>query len=522
VICLFGKSNIPTFFKTVAGILAVSIVISGITIYFTRQQQRIFFKFDPENAYVYTFQEEFVSLNYRESPEKSVGLLSDGFSPLCLFGCFQGASRNELRSSLLLTSPERKDDDKHQKPRFAYLSPERGIDMELGMGKGDFVREKYPYSNRLIVELKDDKKIDELSVTAFGYGYPAGKSVPGEAELRKKEFTVSGEFGNSTVLSLPEPFYLRRVKLAVDGETSKRLGLRSIGLYLERTGYLDTIRRVQNSLPLEERGELNDLRAVLEKARTLDPYSPRTDYLLAAVNSLAGEFDEAMVSVDQAIEALEKFEGFAFTGIDRNDLYGRKARIAKELGKWEMAIEYMKETVPEVDYDFLAKVYLNKYLETGNEEDVRSSFLNAGLVFQDTPRLVLGALQKYSGQEGLVAQGLEYFRKILEKGEPNRYRLAENISTPAFQLKLALSLLEFWRGTRDGFDASLNVLTETEELADNPEKQALVDAVMARVYGEIGRKEGADELQRAAIDYFSGYSSLYDDWVDFLRAGREA
>jgi len=518
---MFG-SNIPTFFKTVAGILAVAIVISGITIYFARQQQKIFFTFDPENSYVYTFRGEFCNLEYSESPDKSVGLLSDGFNPLCLFGCFRNVNRDELRSSFLLTAPEGRDEDKREEPRFTYFSPGEGISLGLDMNKGEFVRAKYPYSNRLIVELKDGEKIGELSVTAFGYDYPAGDLVPGEVEQTKETFTVSGDFGNSTVLSLSKPLYVRSVKFEVDAGASKRLGLRSIGLYLERTSYLDTISQVQNSLPLEERNELNDLKAVLEKARTIDPYSPRTDYLLAAINSLAGKYDEAMASVDRAIEVMEKFEGFAFTGIDRNDLYGRKARIAQELGKWEVAIEYMKETVPEVDRDFLSNVYLDRYLETGNEADIRSSFLNAGLVFQDTPRLVLGALRKYSEQKGLVAQGLEYFRKILEKGEPNRYRLAENISTPAFQLKLGLALLEFWRGTRDGFDASLNVLTEAEELADNPEKQALVDAVMARVYGEIGRKEGADELQRAAIDYFSGYSSLYDDWVDFLRAGREA
>ncbi len=106
---MFGRFKIPTFFKTVAGVLAVAVVISGITIYFTRQQQKIFFTFDPENAYVYTFQEDFSNLDYREKPDKSVGLLSDGFSPLCLFGCFRGATREELRNSLMLTTKTDRD-----------------------------------------------------------------------------------------------------------------------------------------------------------------------------------------------------------------------------------------------------------------------------------------------------------------------------------------------------------------------------------------------------------------------------
>ena len=514
-----GRSNIPTFFKTVAGVLAVAVVISGITIYFTRQQQRIFFTFDPENAYVYTFKEEFCNLDYQERPDKSIGVLSDGFSPLCLFGCFRGATREELRNSLLLTAPERKDEDNSQKPRFTYLSPGKGIiTVELDMRKGEFIREKYPYSNRLIVELKDDEKIDGLSVTAFGYGYPAGNSVPGEVEQTKKTFTVSGDFGESKVLSLSEPLYVKRVKFDVDAEASNRLGLRSIGLYLERARYLDTVRRVQNTLPLENRGELNDLKAVLEKARMLDPYSPRTDYLLAAINSLTGNFKEAMARVDRAIEKMEKFEGFSFTGIDWNDLYGRKARIAKELGKWKVAIEYMKKTVPEVDNDFLSDVYLDKYLETGDQEDIKSSFFNAGLVFQDTPRLVLGGLEKYSGQKGLVIRGLDYFRKSVEKVDSDLYRLREGRNLPGFQLKLGLALLELWRGTNEGLDTSLNELADAAELADSPEKQALVSAVKSRVYRKLGREQEADELERESINYFSQYSSLYDDWVEFLES----
>ncbi len=513
-----GRSNIPTFFKTVAGVLAVAVVISGITIYFTRQQQKVFFTFNPENAYVYTFQEKFFNLDYRERPAKSVGLLSDGFSPLCLFGCFRGATREELRNSLLLTSPEKQDQEKDGKPRFIYLSPGEGVNVEFDVSKGELVREKYPYSNRLILELKDDGRIEELTVTTVGYSYTAGNSVPGEVERTKKKFTVSGDFGESKVLSLSEPLYVERVKFEVDAEAGKRLGLRSIGLYLERARYQDTVRRVQNTLPLENRDELKDMKAVLEKARMLDPYSPRTDYLLAAINSLMGNFREAMARVDRAIEKMEKFEVFSFTKIDWNDLYGSKARIAKELGKWEVAIEYMEKTVPEVDHDFLSDVYLDKYLETGDQEDIKSSFFNAGLVFQDTPRLVLGELEEYSGQKGLVARGLDYFRNSVEKVDSDLYRLRGDRNIPGFQLKLGLALLELWRGTNEGLDTSLDELADAAELADNPEKQALVSAVKSRVYRKLGREKEADEFERESINYFSQYSSLYDDWVEFLES----
>jgi len=119
--------------------------------------------------------------------------------------------------------------------------------------------------------------------------------------------------------------------------------VRSAGLYLDRNRYLNTVKRIKNTLPLEKDKGLNDLKASLEKARSLDPYSPRTDYLLAGINSLAGDYEKALASVDEAIERMRNFEEFAFTGIDWNDLYGRKARVAKGLGQWEVAIEYMKK-----------------------------------------------------------------------------------------------------------------------------------------------------------------------------------
>jgi len=42
---LFKNTKIPAFFKTVAGILAIAVIISGIMIYFARQQKKIFYHF---------------------------------------------------------------------------------------------------------------------------------------------------------------------------------------------------------------------------------------------------------------------------------------------------------------------------------------------------------------------------------------------------------------------------------------------------------------------------------------------
>lgn len=512
-----GGSNLSLFLKTIAGVLAISIVISGITLYLTKRREAIVYNFDPENAYVYTFNRENFRINYENYPKKSVTLLSDGFSPFCLFGCEKNIEEDELTASLVQGSPGSADGDNESDPRFVYLPPGESLELEMDMAKGDSIRDRFPYSNRLILELKAESDLEDLNLKVYGYPFEDGEKEPGKAELHEEVFTYSGDFGKSSVFVLSSPYYVARVQFEAKEGSEGEIGLRESSLYLERNEFVSTVSRLKSELSIDSEEKAHEREMELKKLRTLDPYSPTTDYLLAEVYSRLRDNESAMSRIDLAISYMETYSDFLVPRVDYNDLYKRKARIASKLEEWGTAIQYMAETSPEVDNEFLSEAYLNRYLESENTEDMDSSLLNAVLAYQDKPRLILEVLRRYSEKESWLDYGLNYFSERVQDTEEGSYRLENDRQVSPYLVNLSVALLELWRGGEGSVETAEKSLTIAEESTDNSEKMALINAVKSRLYRSEGEEVKADESAERALEYFSSYSSLYDEWIGFVK-----
>lgn len=514
-----GGSSVSRFLKTVVGILAISIVISGITLYFTRKRETIVYNFDPENAYVYTFNRENFRLSYESDPKKSVTLFSDGFSPLCLLGCKKSIEGDELSNSLVQETPGGTGADNSSDPRFVYLSPGESLDLEMNLEKGNSIRGRYPYSNRLILELEDASDLEDLSLKVYGYPFEDREKEPAEAELTEVDFSYSGDFGKSSVFVLPSPYFVSRVQFGAGEGSENEIGLREASLYLERNDFISIVSRLKDNLSIKNEERAQELEVQLEEARALDPYSPTTDYLLAEVHSSTEDYESAMDSIDRALKMMETYGDFLVPRVDFNDLSRRKARIAGDLEEWDTAIRYMERATPEVDHDFLSEVYLSMYGESGNPGDMDSSFLNAVLAYQNRPRLVLGVLRKYSKQENWLEYGLNYFSERVQESDGGSYRLEDGRKVSSYLINLSVALLEFWRGGEGSFERAEDHLTAAEESTDNTEKLALIDSIKGRLYRWEGEEGRAEQYEERALEYFSDYSSLYDEWIGFLETG---
>ncbi|MBS3765791.1 hypothetical protein KGY71_04645, partial [Candidatus Bipolaricaulota bacterium] len=333
------------------------------------------------------------------------------------------------------------------------------------------------------------------------------------------DFSYSGDFGKSSVFVLPSPYFVSRVQLKVGEGSENEIGLREASLYLERNEFISIVTRLKGNLSVKNEERDQELKVKLEEARFLDPYSPTTDYLLAEVYSGTGDYESAMVRIDRALKNMEAYGDFLVPRVDFNDLFRRKARIAGELGEWATAIRYMEKATPEVDRDFLSEIYLSRFDESGSSEDLDSSFLNAVLAYRDRPRLVLGVLRKYSKQESWLGYGLNYFSERVQESEAGSYRLEDGRKVSPYLINLSVALLEFWRGGKGSFDQAIDHLTAAEESTDNTEKLAMVDSIKGRLYRSEGEEGRAEQYKERALEYFSDYSSLYDEWIGFLGAG---
>ncbi|MFW6070886.1 MAG: hypothetical protein ACOC86_00710 [Candidatus Bipolaricaulota bacterium] len=506
------KDAVSEFLKTVAGILAVALVISGLFIYLTKRQKTIFYDFDPDNAYVYTFDRGNFRLSYEGNPEKRVGLLSDGFNPLCLFGCWKDMEKGELSESLVREDPGRRGSGESNDPRFVYLKSGEYLNLEMDLGKGDSIQNRFPYLNRLILELEDEEDVEKINLKVFGYTFEDRGKNPEDPGMVEKGFTFSGDFGKSSVFALPHPYFVSRVQLSPAGE-GKRAGIRNLSLYLERDDYVSKVSRAEEALPVEDRGSLKELEEKLENLQVLDPYSPDTDYLLAEVGSLLGDHEKATRKIDRAIRKLKDYSDFLVTRLDLNDLYEKKARIFEQLGDWEEAAGYMERAGPEVDYEFLSEVYLKGYKETGNSTDLNDSLLNAVLDYRDKPRLVLENLRKYSERTSYLEFGLKYFDNLVERN----YRLEGGRRVSRYPVDLSWALLEIWLDGEGSIDRARERLDRAEELSDSTEKLALVNAARSRVLKAEGKIEEANRSKERSLEFFSDYSSMYDEWIEYLK-----
>ncbi|MFW6104883.1 MAG: tetratricopeptide repeat protein [Candidatus Bipolaricaulota bacterium] len=509
----FGGSDISRFLKTVCGILIIALIISGITIYFARKEKGIIYQFNPADAYVYTFHQEFFHLKYQKDPLKLVKLFSDGVSPLCLFGCYRNLDGEDLIDSLIRSPVE--SEGTQPKSRFTYLRSGGTISLEFDMDKGNTVEDKYPYVNRLIVELKDKERLDGISIKFYGYEFGQRTKKPLEVESTEGEFVFSQEFGQSSVFTLSKPHFVSEVTFEIEEDQENNLGLRDVSVYLERKKHKQTLSTIEEILRGKTDEKLKDLERKLNTAYSLDPYSPWTDYLLSEVYFRQGNYDIALTRIEKGIEKLDKYSDFMARSVSINDLLKRKARISGSLGSWSTAIKTMKKAVPEVDQKFLSDAYLNKYMETGEVNDLKSSFFHGCLAYQQTPRLVLTTLEKYRRNEAWLTEGIKYFKENVKKAAGG-YELKGGRSLSSYMVNLSVSLLKLWQGREVSLEQAQKRLAIAEQGAVSAEKKALVAAIKVRVYLARGEENKADKAREKAIDFFSRYSTLYQNWIDFV------
>ncbi len=505
------------FVKTIGGILIFAIVVAGISIYFARQEKPVIYQFNPQKAYIYTEYDDFYQLELPDELQKKVSLFSDGFHPACLFGCRRSMTREEARRAMILGAEKAGEE---AEARFAYLDPGEEITISFDMGKGKRIRERYPYVDRLILKLKDAEKASDFSVTASGYEYgPGDKSPSKDSEMERIELSYQGPFGEYSVYSLSNPLYVAQLKLGNPSGIEKPLALKSVSVYLERSGYRSIISSLKSEITEKvARDELlkpDEMIARLEGTYRLDPYSPMTDYLLARLNLNTGNYDSGLDHLQKAASKQEKYGEFLETGLKPKDIYATKARLQKGLGRWEEAIENMKKTAPEIDRSFLSEVYLEKYKESGEKRDLRKSYLNGIISASNTPRNLLSVLEKYRGDRKLLSYGLEYFEAEIKR-EGETYFLTADGRVSPFMMETGKSLLLLWLGRNGSLAESLSALESLRESSDSKEKKALIGAVESRLYRSLSEGGKAKELKAEALEFFDNYVNLYEDWLGLL------
>lgn len=506
-------------FRTIGGILVFAIIVSGITIYFARQEKPIIYRFNPEKAYIYTDHPEFYSLNYSAKPVKSVTLFSNGFHPTCITGCRREMTSGEARNAIIQRRRGAAENSSKESPGFAYLEPGGEITLNFDMKKGERVKDQFPYANRFIVEIKKGTEEDDLSLIARGYKYEDGSRVPEDTRSVKLEFEYDRPFGDYSVFSLPEPAFVSALELVVDENRDNSLGLREGSFYLERSGFRSLIGSMKSEITEKiARNELKEPGKLTERVGStyrLDPYSPMTDYLIARLKLNAGSYRAGLEKTSVAANKLKEFGDFLETELKSKDIYEVKARLQKGLGQWESAIENMKKTTPEIDRGFLSEVYLKKFEDSGREEDIRESYYNGIIAAKKTPRSLLKVLGKYRKNKKWLEYGLEYLETGLKK-EGGSYLLPTDETVAPYLVILARSLLNTWLGRDDRLSESASSLERVQESTASQEISALINAVQSELYRKLGKYDKAENKREKAVAFFDNYASLYDNWQKFL------
>ena len=514
------RGSFSYFVKTILGILIIALVISGIAIYFARQNKPVIYRFNPKNAYVYTFHNQLYSLSYEVTPLKSVTLLSDGFHPLCLLGCRRAMEGEEVESALIRQRVKNGKDNSDSGGRFVYLRPGSGVSINFDLGIGRNIKQKYPYANKLIVEFDGDSFEKELSIVAEAYSFEDRQKNIQRTDTFEREFNRTGTFGDSLVFSLDRPYFISRLCFILSEDSDAEVGLRGVSVYLQRSRYISLIARQEGIINQqligagEEKGD--KIRKVLKKAASLDPYSPKTDFLLARTDYILGNYERALEEINSAIEKLKKYGDLLNPELGVKDFYEIKARIMSALGSWKEAILYMKRTVPEVDHQFLSEVYLKKYRETRSLSDLKNSYFHGLVGYKGTPRLSLDYLEKYGRKGSLLRYGLSYFREELDPAEGNSYTLSSGQTVSGYIVCLSRGLLNFWLNTEESLARGLEQLEAAEKIAGSKEKIALVKAVESEIMESRGRKQESKPARSKAISFFDNYSGLYKNWLDFI------
>ncbi len=515
-----AESGFMRVLKTGLGILAVAVVISGIFLYFTNRMDPIKYRFNPESDYVYTFHRDLFAIKGEGEPQKKVTIFQDGFHPLCPFGCLVDATGPDL-TERVVHSPVGETSD--EEAGYVFLGSDDGLVITFHMDKGDKVEGRFPYLNRVILQLKDDSKAGQIRILADSYPFSTGGSSPQAVNKDVTEFDYAEDFGDYLVFKSPQPSFVRRIKIAPKDGVSDKVGLKWVNAYLSRSAFLSAASRVERELASGEGGreksEGPSLGERIDSLEPLDPYSPKTELLRAKLYQSKGEFQAALSQVEKGIDAANRYSQFLNNEVKLVDLYKLRAHVARDLGEWEMAIDSMEEGAPEVDHGFLVDVYQSKYLDSGDRDDLDRAVRQAFLHFKGTPRLTLETINSFA-EKGLLEEATHGLDRVLNEGDEGKFTLTTGEAVSPFIGFMAKSLFNYWLEREGSLPEALEYAKESSRVADDREKSALAAAVLSLIYKESGQPEEAKSYEETAVDYFSGYASLYDDWQSALE-GRE-
>ncbi len=511
-------NTLPKYFKIVTGILFFGLIIGGVFSYLAWRQEQIIYRFNPKSAYVYTFHQDYYSIEYRSPPAKSVTLFSDGFDPACVTGCRKQMEKREVESSLIMSPVSGRRGEKRQESRFLYLESENRVVINLDMGKGESIEEKYPYVDRLILETKGEATQDSVKIAVRGYEFGDRKEIHGETVTKSEYFTFAETFGDSFVFDLDNPIFASQVVIEPNQGSEGAVGLRNLGVYLERLDYRSTIANLEPLIrePSEGFTDPGEVKEGLSDALSLDPYSPRTHFLLSRINFELENFVLAREEIDLALEKKDRYEEFLTDSVGIKDLFAQKARVAEGLGNWNLAIDYMNRTVPEVDHRFLSRIYLKKYKESERITDLKSSYYHATLSFKEIPRTCLDVLEKYKEVQSWSSFGLRYFEEELTETEKGNYRLSEGEIVSPYAVNLSRGLLGLWSKNEVSSSRIMEWIEQADDSVSSTEEEALIKAVKARIYESVGEKANAEKMRSEAKGFFDNYSGLYNEWLEFV------
>ncbi|MFP3953842.1 MAG: hypothetical protein ACLFVS_06935, partial [Candidatus Acetothermia bacterium] len=259
--------------KTVLGIVAIAVVISGLLLYFTSRINPIKYEFNPKSDYVYTFHRDLFTIEGRGTPEKKVTLFQDGFHPLCPFGCSVEASHTDLVKRIY-HSPT--GDANEGKSDYIFLDPDDAVIIEFDMRKGKSIQSTFPYVNRIMFQLKDDSSVEDISVSVESYPFEEGDHFPEDETVEETIFYHEEDFGDYLVFGPPRPSFVSVIKIGVKEGSTGQVGLKWVNAYLARSEFISTASQIERVFSGNGRGADGERDASLleriSSVKFLDPY----------------------------------------------------------------------------------------------------------------------------------------------------------------------------------------------------------------------------------------------------------
>lgn len=513
-------SKLPGLVKSIIGILAIAVIISGIMVYLSTRFNPIKYEFAPENHYVYTFHENLYTINYSGEPQKRVTLFNDGFHPLCVLGCYGAARPGEIRD-FTTHLPGDKDDRKTDK--YVYLRHKDSISIQFHLDAGNRIQDRFPYINKVLVDLnKGDSKRKGLQITAKAYTHAQGKITSGDLEPNTITFSFAQEFNEYSVYALDHPYFIKRITIHHSDQSRERSGIRQLNAYLSRSLYLKKLtnaRGLVDQITIDKQGdEKANILENLNSLLTLDPYAPEVNLLKAKVFFETKDYSQALRQIELGIEKQTKYSTFLRRETKLIELQKFRAYAAKELQKWDLAIQSMKKATPDIDRDFLSKVYLRKYIETGENNDFYQALRQALLHYKETPRLALSTLRTFSKKDRFLHKALTTLSQDMLTKREDTVQLKSGEAISTYIVCLTKSLLDYWLHTPDSLRDALGLANESERLAKSKEQEALAKAVKSMIYFSQGANQAATKYKQSAMEFFGQYTKLYTDWQSALQS----